>query len=133
MIELGLVKLVQADAGVSALVGTRGGYFAELPKDYVLPSWTYQFVSGVPDVTFKSTEALTYSRYQVNCYGTVAADAIKLAKAINAVLSGFHGTLTDPDSTRVQGCFRSNLIDFFDDASQSFRRMLEYELWYRAF
>ena len=132
MIESGLVKLVQADAGVTALVGTRGGYFAELPKDYVLPSWTYQFVSGVPEVTLKTTEALTYSRYQVDCHGTVAADAIKLAKAINAVLSGFSGILTDPDSTRVQGCFRSNVIDFFDDASQSYRRMLEYDLWFKA-
>ena len=36
----------------------------------------------------------------------------------------------DPDSTVIQGCFRSNLIDFFDEASRTYRRMLEYELWF---
>lgn len=132
MIEQGLISLVQGNAAVSAIAVSGGGYFAELPKDAALPSWTYAFISGVPGLTLASPENLTHARYQVDCYGAVAADAIRLARAIHSVLNGFRGTLTDPDSTKVQGCFQSNLIDFFDDASRTYRRLLEYQLWFDA-
>jgi hypothetical protein len=68
---------------------------------------------------------------QIDCYGSTAAQAITLAKAIDAVLNGYRGTLPDADATVVQGCFRLNLIDPDPwDASQECRRILEYELWF---
>lgn len=131
MIEQGLVLLVNGSTAVTE-IAPAGGYLATLPKDATLPSWTYRFISDVPGLTLETTETLTRSRVQIDCYGNTAADAIRLAHAINAMLSGYTGVLSDPDATRVQGCFQSNKIDFFDDASRTPRRLLEYQLWYVA-
>jgi hypothetical protein len=88
------------------------------------------FVSDVPVYSLDGPNPLAMRRLQIDSFGTVAADAIRLAAAIDGVLSGYAGALSDPDHMVVQGCFRSNLIDFFDDASRTYRRMLEYELWF---
>jgi hypothetical protein len=120
--EQGFVTLVNTGASIS------GGYLAQLPVDAKLPSWTYQVVSDPSDYTLQNAVELGYMRMQVDCYGDTAAQSIILAKAIDRVLSGYLGTL--PDGTIVQGCFRTNRIDFFDDSARNYRRMLEYEIWY---
>jgi hypothetical protein len=124
--EQGFVALVNSDAGVSA-VGSSGGYFAQLPKDKI-PGWTYLVVSDPSDYTLQGAVELSGMRLQVDCYGSTAAQAITLAKAIDRLLSGYQGTL--PDGTVVQGCFRTNRLSFFDDNARNYRRMLEYEIWY---
>lgn len=131
MIELGVVLLVQGDAAVKAIAPT-GGFFAQLPKDYTLPSWTYQTISDVAGYLLQQPETVGQRRVQIDCYGANAADAIRLANAIDALLSGFRGTLTDPDATFVQGCFRDNMMDFFDPDSRTFRRMLDYRIWFNS-
>src|SRR6185437_13626272 len=107
MLEEGLVTLVQGNAGVSAIAAA-GGFFAELPKGQPLPSWTYLVVSDNADYTLDGPMSLGSRRMQIDCYGDAAAQAIRLAKAIDNLLSGYRGTLADPDSTIVQGCFRIN-------------------------
>lgn len=129
MIESGIVILVQANADVTA-ISPIGGFLGELPKGQALPSWSYTFVSDVPLYTLTGKDPLTMRRLQIDCYGNAAAEAITLAYAIDKVLSGYKGTLPDPDSTVVQGCFRSNLIDFVDGDSRTFRRLLEYSVWF---
>lgn len=131
MIEQGLVLAVQADAGVQA-ISPKGGFFATLPKDYVLPTWTYQTVSDVAGYLLTQPETVGERRVQIDCYGLTAADAIRLANAIDTFLSGFRGTLPDPDATFVQGCFRDNMMDFFDPDSRTFRRMLDYKIWFNS-
>lgn len=132
MIEEGFVKLVQGAPAVAALA-TVGGFFAELPKDQPLPTWTYTVISNVSNYGLSAsppTVGLNMNRMQVDCFAAEAADAIKLARAIDDVLSGYRGILTDADATRVHGCFQSDVMDFFDDQSRTYRRMLEYELWF---
>lgn len=129
MIENGIVQLVQASAAVQTLCAA-GGYYAQLPEKQPLPCWSYLFVSDVADYTLDGRVDLTMRRLQVDCYGETGSDAITLADAVDKVLDGYKGTLPDPESTTVQGCFRSNLIDFFDSSSRTFRRMLEYNLWF---
>jgi hypothetical protein len=137
VIEQGLVLLIQGDPGVSAIAAT-GGYFAELPKDSAgeitagLPSWTYAFVTDGSEYTLDGTEGPHYPRIQFDCYGNKAAECIALANAIHKVLSGYHGILNDADSTRVQGIFFENKIDFFDSTSRTPRRMIEYYVWFNA-
>jgi hypothetical protein len=131
MIEQGLVLLVQGDAGVSA-IAAKGGFFASLPKDYTLPTWTYQTISDVAGYLLTQPETVGERRVQIDCYGAKAADAIQLADAIDALLSGYRGTLTDPDATFVQGCFRDNMMDFFDPDTRTFRRMLDYKVWFNT-
>src|SRR5579862_967177 len=108
----------------------QGGYFAELPEDYSLaaPAWTYRSVSQASNTTLTTSRGLAMRRLQIDCYAAAAADVIALADDIDKVLNGFQGTLPDPDATVVSSCFSSDVIDFFDDAPRSFRRMLEYEI-----
>jgi hypothetical protein len=56
------------------------------------------------------------------------ANAMTLARKIDGVLrGGFSGVLPDPDSTFVQGIFRSGpSVDGFSDLNRSYVRTLEY-------
>jgi hypothetical protein len=126
MIEQGLALLVQGNGAVAAIAAAGGGFMGTLPKDFTLPSWSYVIVSDPVDYELTGPVALGSTRIQIDCYGANGADAIRLAKAIDAVLNGYRGTMTDADSTFVQGCFRTNKIDFFDDNARNYRRMLEY-------
>jgi hypothetical protein len=128
MIEEGLVKLLNGNSAVIALSPV-GGFPGILPKDMALPSWAYTIVSDPENYTLKGTSGLGKVTVQIDIFGSSAADCINLGKAINAVLSGYAGILSDPDSTRIDSAFRSNKIDFFDSASRTYRRMLEYEIW----
>jgi hypothetical protein len=125
MIEQGLVLLVQGDATVVGISPT-GGFLAQLPKDFSLPSWIYEVVSDPTDYELQGPVSQSSTRIQLKCIGASGAQAISLAKAINDVLSGYHGTLTDADSTVVHGIFKTNSIDFFDDNARNYIRILEY-------
>ena len=127
MIDAGIVQLVMANAAVIAAAST-GGFYLELPKDYILPSWTYRVVSDNGPYCLRGEHGFVTRRLQIDCYGNIGAEAIRLARAIDKVLGGYRGTLPDPDATIVFGCFRSDLIDFFDDPGRTPRRMLEYEI-----
>jgi len=123
---LGIVKLV--NAGLSSPPSTIGGFFVELPKDQPLPSWTYLSAGQTSDTTLTSSKGLNRRRLQIDCYGTTAAEAITLGAEIDAVLNGYAGRLPDPDATFVSSCLSTDVMDFFDDARRSYRRMLEYEI-----
>jgi hypothetical protein len=129
MIEQGIVMLVQASPAVAA-IAPGSGFFAEAPKDHQLPLWTYISASETEPYTLAGEHGFISRRLQINCDGAIPADCIRLARAIDDVLSGYSGVLPDPDATRVHGCFRTNLIDFFDEPGRTSRRILEYETWF---
>jgi hypothetical protein len=125
-LESGLVLLVQADATVLALCKA-GGYFAQLPANSALPSWTQQTISDPVDYLLSGPDALGMRRIQIDCFGNAPADAVELASAIDKVLSGYKGNL--PDGTQVAGIFRDNKMDLFDNEARSYRRMLDYKIF----
>jgi hypothetical protein len=129
MIEQGLVALVQDDTNVQAIATAGGGFCASYPPNFQLPTWTYLIVSDVAEYTLMGQSGTGSRRFQIDCYGNTAAEAITLATAINAVLGGYRGTLSDSDNTIIQGCFHINTLDFFDTSLRNFRRSLEYEIW----
>ena len=128
MIEQGLVQLVQGALAVKTIAAT-GGFLAELPKDQALPSWSYTTVADWADYVLAGPVDLGSWNVQIDCYAATREQAVLLAVAIDAVLNGYSGTLADPDHTVVQGIFRTNKRDFFDDARRTYRRMLEYQVW----
>ena len=127
MLESGIVKLVMADAGVTAIASS-GGFLLELPKDEALPSWSYRVISDRSEYCLGGEHGFVTRRLQIDCFANAKADVLRLGRAINKVLSGYRGTLSDPDATVVFGCFRSDIQDFFDDPGRTPRRMLEYEI-----
>ena len=56
MIEQGFVQLVQDTSAVKA-IATSGGFLAELPKDQVLPSWSYTTVADSANLGASSLRA----------------------------------------------------------------------------
>lgn len=129
MIESGIVQLVQADATVLSLAPV-GGFYAQLPKLQALPCWSYLYVSDVPTYTLQGVDNLTNRRLQIDVFGDTDVNTLTLATAIDQVLSGYAGTLSE--STVVQGIFRTNVIDFFDPDARTYRRLLEYSVWFVA-
>lgn len=124
------MKLVMGTPAVTAIAPT-GGFLAGLPKDYRLPSWTYLVVSVTGDTMMQSVRGLAMMRLQIDCYGNTGDQVIRLASAIDGVLQGFSGDLTDTDLTWINSCLSSDMQDFpIDPDARTFRRMLEYEIWY---
>lgn len=123
--------LTQGNATVASLTPSGGGFLSGLPKDQPLPSWSYIMVSHSPDATLMTIRGFASIRLQIDCYGNSGAEIIALADAIDRVLQGFKGPLPDPGATYVDSCFQSDLQDFpLDEAGRTFRRMLEYEIFY---
>lgn len=129
MIEDGIVMLVQSDPTVAAQCSF-GGFYQTLPKGTPLPSWSYQVVSEQTEYTLAGRTDLTPRRLQIDVYATDGAQVLNLTRAIDNVLSGWKGTLPDTQATLVQSIFRDNEIDFFDDASRTYRRMIEFFINY---
>ena len=124
MIEDGIVQLVQSDPTVLSLCPL-GGFYATLPKGTPLPSWSYKVISEVAQYTLQGRTNLTPRRLQIDVYAMEGVEALQLTRAIDNVLSAWRGTLPDPQATVVQGIFRDDEHDFFDDASRTWRRTLE--------
>jgi hypothetical protein len=135
VIEQGLVKLVQTGlAASSPPIVLMGGFLATLPKGQVLPSWTYQMVSAVPDRTLDNAKGgLFAGRIQIDCYGAEADDAVSLSWAIARVLNGQRGTLADADGTYLDSAFLSDTHDpEVDEASRTWRRVIEFDICYKV-
>jgi len=122
--------MISAVPAVAAIVGTNpSGISDQLDPNSPLPAWAYKVIHDTSDRTLKGN-VNAFRRWEVNCYGSTSADAIRLASAIDTVLDGFFGTLPDPDSTFVTISNRVGSMSFFDDSQRTWRRMLEYEIWY---
>ena len=135
MIEQGIELLIQSGMGSPPLAPA--GFLDELPKDYLQtingPAYTYKFFGGKRDTGLTHFVGLTMRRCQVDCYAQAAANVLLLAKAISLTLQGFHGTLPDADSTLVYSILPSDEpMDFpYDAEAKSYRRMLEYDIFYK--
>lgn len=127
MIEQGIQILVQADTTVKALA-TFGGFSTQLPANIAKPTWTQTLVTDPTDYNMQGAVDLGNREIQIDCFADTMADAMSLAAAIDAVLSGFRGQLADDDVVFVQACFRTGMRDFYDDAPRTFRRMLQYSI-----
>jgi hypothetical protein len=131
MIREGLVKLAQADAGVQAFCApSGGGFFGSLPKDQPLPSWSYSIISTVPSYTLGGRNPLTMVRWQVDLYAADPDSVVRFGAAFDKVFNGYSGLLPDTDVTVLQGAFLTDSMDYFDDLARTYRRMLEYEIYF---
>ena len=135
MIESGLVLLIQP--GLTGLFPTcPGGFGVQLPDDLISPTvpwaWTYRRITREPSYLLNGQDSFMSAEYQIDCHGYSMANAITLAHAIEAVLSGsYAGTLTDADSTVVYGIFMlPGAPDGYSDANRSYVRSLEIQIDY---
>jgi len=136
VIEQGLVILIQS--GLSGLTPAVPGGFAVMlqPKDLISAAvpmaWTYRSIVSEPDYVLAGQTGYTALELQIDCHGLTMANAIGLARGIDAVLRGnYAGTLADPDHTVVYGIQRQGpFLDGYADANRSYVRTLEYKIQY---
>jgi len=86
-IEQGLVAELLADAGVSALVGTRVHPHV-IPQDGELPAITYQRISSQREMQMDGPLSLIRVRMQVDCWSSSYSGAKSLADAVRSALNG---------------------------------------------
>lgn len=87
-----LYSYLTANAGVSAIVGTRV-YESLVPQGAAYPAISYSLVSrsGEADSLDGADEQAVY-RMQVNCWATSGVNRQALASAVRSALNGYVGT-----------------------------------------
>ena len=129
MLRQGLAMLLQANPAVASIAPVAGFGFGELPKGLALPTWIFTMVSDKENYTLAGRAGLSSCTIQIDALANSPEEAIRLGDAIDSILSGYRGTLPDPDATGIDSCFRTNRDDHFDDAPRGYRCMLEYQVW----
>ncbi|HMR51187.1 MAG TPA: DUF3168 domain-containing protein [Amaricoccus sp.] len=115
-----LRALLLADAGVSALVGTRVTWGAR-PQGSALPAVVLHLISDVPGYTLAGDNGHRDSRVQADCIGEGRYEAVLgVAQAVQAALSGYSGTVA---GTIFQGIFIDQARDLSEPAVESERRL----------
>lgn len=114
MVEETFRDWLVADAGVTALVGTRV-YPVKAPTGATLPFCVYQKVSDVPVVGLDtSSDAVKFARISVNCIGSRYSEAKDLAEAIRVALDG-NGSVV-----------RDNSLDLYDEDTRTHNEQADY-------
>jgi hypothetical protein len=75
------------------------------------PSAVLYLISGVPDYHTAGPSGFVESRVQADCRGTTAAEALAVARAIEARLSGYRGSV---GVTKFMGIFKQSDRSRFD-------------------
>jgi hypothetical protein len=126
MVEEGITSLLLADATLSGLIGTRI-YPVLVPSDPVYPLLTYQVVTSKREYTLSN--AVTKQKcIQFDCWGSTYSDSKQVQQALENVLSGYNGTLSD--GTKVLGTFLDAEHDDFQSDARDYRAISEYVIKY---
>jgi hypothetical protein len=91
--EEALRSALLANVGLAALTSTRI-YWVNRPQGTALPAVVLHRISGQPDMHMTGPSGLTESRVQADCYGATYAASVGLARALEAALSGYSGTIS---------------------------------------
>jgi hypothetical protein len=123
MFEAGLVSLLNATAGLTAIVGNRI-YPVKLPDETEsFPALTYQVVSASPEWALDRTK-YEEKRVQFDAWANLYGDCKAVAKQLEYALDGFDGTL--PDGTRVISTIGDVQIDEWQSDARVHRLIAEY-------
>jgi hypothetical protein len=135
-VEQGLIMLLQANAAVAAI--STGGWEAELPPDATLPNWSWITIYKHPQYALQAMPGLVPWAVQIDSYSASdqGADSqsansvgtIPLAQAIYNCLSGYQGTLPDPQNTQVDSIFLEDEELYFDSVRRTWRIRQDYRV-----
>lgn len=112
-LETGLRAALIADAGVTALVGTRI-YPEVMPHDVTYPAISYQRISTVRTQYLTAVDDFTQVRIQIDCWDDSYSGVKALAAAVKSAIDGVRAL----DTEVVHHCFmisQSDLSQFDGD------------------
>ena len=98
-IEGALVAILEGDATVNSLVGTKI-FPNKVPQGTAMPAITYQQISGPRDHVMAGPTGLVDARYQFNCWSDKYAQAKEVFEAVRIILDGYSGTV---NSRQIDG------------------------------
>lgn len=104
----GLKTLLLADAGVSALLGSRL-YSVVLPRSYQFPASVYHVYGTSLTYTFAGPDNVAETLVQYDVYGVDATSTRNVADAIRGVLDSYTGTLAN--GMNVQAVYLQQDLD----------------------
>ena len=127
MIEQGLYTYLSADAGITALVGSRI-YALMLPQGVTYPAITYQRVSGPREYAMGGPAGVANPRFQIDIYSDTGYLAAKqVAGAVRSALSGYSGAM---GGETAQTVILSDERDIFEDDTGLWRVSTDYTIWH---
>lgn len=108
-----LTALLLADTAIAGLTGDGDRlYWNVAGQGKPDPMAVLYLISGVPDYHMQGPSGLVESRVQIDCRAGTVAEALALARAIEARLSGYRGTR---DGIKFMGVFKQSERARFDD------------------
>lgn len=125
-IESGLYRHLSADAGVSALVGTR------IHKGIATQNQTRPYITLFPVSNPKlrsltGPSGLANPRIQIDSWGDTYASAKSVAEAVRKALDGFRGLM---GSVRVRGSILQTDRYLYDDGAKLHRFSADFTFWH---
>jgi hypothetical protein len=109
-----------AQTGVTAICAQRG-YPDVLPKDCLLPAFTYEVISEQPSHHMGGVSGLRESRIQIDSYADTRKQANELDEAILAAIDMQRGTLGGTFCNTIQAQERLSGTDAAVDGSDRWR------------
>jgi len=138
VIQEGIYATLSADAGVSAIVGTRI-YPTLMPQTVYTestkkPCIVYTLESRDRQIRFSGTDTLVSGSLSVECYAETFVGAENLAAAVRAALVDFSGTMTgtgSPQSSNdVKKLFIESEAESFALEPGLYVVIQDYTIWY---
>lgn len=127
--EEALTALLLADATVSSLTGSGNRLTWDVISQGQSGAAAVMYlISGIPDYHTAGPSGLVESRVQIDCRATKKADAVALARAIEAVLSGYSGTVA---GIKFNPIFKISDRSRFEktDAEAFYLASADYQVW----
>ena len=110
MIEAAIVSLLEGDAAVAAMVGTRI-YPAAIPQGEPAPSIAYWRVSTGRRLRYDAPDGTSSARYQLDMQASDYTAARALAAAVRHALNGYRGSVA---GEQIHHISLPNEQDIFD-------------------
>lgn len=126
-----MIGLLLSSAALAAIVSKRI-YWVRAEQGATPPRIVLHRISGNRDMHMGGPSGLVESRVQFDCYGTSYLSAKGVARAVEALLSGYSGTA---GGTTFDGCFLVAERDQFEDtetADKLSRVSLDFIIWHKG-
>lgn len=123
--EADLLAVLEANVGVSALVGARI-YPMILPQRVTLPAIRYQVISTIPQPTHNGASGLRQYRIQLSVHAATYSAAQAVAEALHAALDGKKAIFGSGTS-----CTVANDVPGYEEESGQYVRHVDVEPWWR--
>ena len=115
-----LLRMLQEDAGLSALVGSKV-FPLFIPSGNFLPCVTFQRIGGRPANTLSGASGLEEIDLQIDVWARDYDEAKAIAKAVRAAM---------PPSGDVFGAHLIEDQDLYENGTTYFRVSMEYKVWF---